>query len=151
MRKRYILIHDICLEKQICGQIFISKSQELIGTYEFHVINEDFMAAINIFPDFQNKGIGFFVFKSCYEELNVNNNLKKFIVSWNVDKEYAHLSDEQSINFSVFLNSIKNGLTEIEALWTAPTGKWLNKLGFTSGRILKRDNDKLTAIFTKGF
>lgn len=142
------LSHTTYSDQQICGDILMTNSHEHIGTYEFYVKEESFVAAINIFLEFQNKGVGFFVFKSCFEMLNKTNCLKYFIASWSFDKEYSHLPYQQSINLTAFQNSISSGMDENKALWETPTGKWLKKIGFTSATVTRRDNENVKAIFT---
>ena len=143
------LSHSTSSDTQISGEIFLTNSQEIVGTYEFYVKDESFIAAINIFPEFQKKGIGFFVFKSCFDELNKCNSLKYFTASWSVGKEYYHLPNQQSINLTEFLNHVNKGTEESKALWKTPSGKWLKKIGFTKATVTQRDSENIRAIFTK--
>lgn len=145
------LLHSNFSETQLSGEIFLLNSHEQVGTYEFYVKDESFVAAINIFPEFQNKGIGFYVFKSCFEELNKSNTLNYFIASWSFDKEYSHLPHQQSVNLTAFQNSINTGMDEDKALWETPSGKWLKRIGFTTASLTQRDNEGVKAVFTKLF
>lgn len=143
----FILSHSISSDNQICGQILLTVSNEPIGTYEFYAKEENFNAAINIFPYFQNKGIGYFVFKSCFEELNKNFNLKYFNSSWSYDEEYSHLPNRQSTNLKEFLKAVNEGMNENKALWKTPTGKWLEKIGFRKARVISRNSENIKAMF----
>lgn len=144
-----ILNHTVFAKNQIHGHVTIKGVNEVIGTYEFYTKKDNLLASINIYSDFRKKGIGFFIFHSCFKVLNNENNLQHFIASWSQDNEYLHLPNQQSTNLTVFLNSLEKGLTEDLALWSTPTGKWLKKIGFTKAQVLQISPESVDALFSK--
>jgi hypothetical protein len=147
--KNYILSDSKNLEQEITGLIFLENDSNLIGSYEMFAKDDRFLAAINVYPDYQGLGIGFYAFKHCYDELSKANNLKVFNASWSKHSEYSHLPNSSSINLTVFLNEIDSGVDKETALWKTPTGKWMKKLGFIYGQICDMNKEQVNVVFTK--
>lgn len=137
------------LDESLTGEIMLKGTDECIGTFEFYVKNNNLISAINIYPDYQNKGLGYFVFSNCYKKLSERVNIESFTASWSTDAEYSHLPKGQSINLSIFFENLRRGMDEQTAIWSTPTGKWLSKNGFTDAKPLKRESDCVVIFFTK--
>lgn len=147
--RKYSFSHTAYSTQQLTGQIINTDSAEVIGTYEMYVKDDTFIAAINIFPDYQKSGIGFDTFKYCFDILNETNDLKIFLASWNLDNEYSHLPNGSSVNLTKYFEAIDNGADNETALWQTPTGKWLKEIGFNKVNLTKSSREAVKATFFK--
>lgn len=118
--------------------------------YVIHGVNDEFLGSaqgdcrdgslscvIKIKKEYQKRGIGFISFIKLFNELNEHNNIKRFIANWKKDND----KDEMITNFIIYK---KNG-----NVFDTPTGKWMNRIGFTKYDISLIEDNKMTVIFTK--
>ncbi|MFX1708822.1 hypothetical protein PV783_32955 [Chitinophaga sp. CC14] len=131
----------------LAGQAFFNESEECIGNFEFYLKDEYLIAALNIYPEYQGKGFGYYVFSYCFKKLDEGYKIRCFLSSWSTDLEYSHLPSDQSINFNVFWRKMEESEDTDVALWSTPTGKWLRRMKFKSVQAVKVSLDEVKAIY----
>ena len=77
-------------------------------------------------------------------------NLKNNIVgSWHKDEEFSYCQDGMSTNLRIFKENISNGMSESQSAFNTPTGKWVQKLGFTKCTVISNTNTDVKVVFSK--
>lgn len=107
-----------------------------------------FMAVINIFPEFQGKGIGFNVFETIFNEINEVEKISTIRGVWCVANEYNHCENGMSTNLNEFQKQ-RQTKSDLESVFLTPTGKWAKRLGFNNANIIRNNAEEVTVDFTR--
>lgn len=54
-----------------------------------------------------------------------------------------------STNLRIFKENISNGMSESQSAFNTPTGKWVQKLGFTKCTVISNTNTDVKVVFSK--
>lgn len=120
-----------------------------IGSVSGNLFPESiFISIINIFPDFQGKGIGFEVFNTVFNEINNFEEIKTIRAVWCVADEYNHCENGMSTNLNEFQKQ-RQTKSEQESCFLTPTGKWATRLGFNNAKIIRLNDDEVSVDFTR--
>lgn len=101
-----------------------------------------FITAINIFPDFQGKGIGYEVFEKVFNEINNFEKIEIIRGAWNKSEEYNHCDNGMSTNLNEF-QKLRQTKSDEESVFLTPTGKWVRRLGFSNAKIIRISNNEV--------
>lgn len=120
-----------------------------IGYITGDVDNENVLiATVNIFPNFQGRGIGFEAFEKVYNEINHVEQINTIRGIWCVSEEYNHCENGMSTNLNEFQKHRQSKSNE-ESAFLTPTGKWAKKLGFNEVNIISICNTEVIVDFSK--
>ncbi len=106
------------------------------------------IATVNIFPEFQGRGIGFDAFEKIYYEINQVEQIKIIRGVWCVSEEYNHCENGMSSNLNEFQKHRQTKSDE-ESAFSTPTGKWVKKIGFNRINIISISNQEVIVDFFK--
>jgi hypothetical protein len=124
------------------------KDENEIGSAEGYIDNGVLISVINIFPDYQEKGVGFEVFKKILNELNEVEKIQKIRGVWCVSDEYSDCKNGMSTNLYEFLKNRESN-SDIESAFLTPTGKWVKKLGYNNVEIISVSQTETIVDFFK--
>ena len=95
------------------------------------------------------QGIGHKAFRKVYDELKKQNKISNIVGSWHKDEEFSYCQDGMSTNLRIFKENISNGMSESQSAFNTPTGKWVQKLGFTKCTVISNTNTDVKVVFSK--
>ena len=144
-----ILFTEISSGKSNISYILSTDDKKEIGTAEGYIAKEDLIFVIHINEKYQNKGIGHKVFRKVYDELKKQNKISNIVGSWHKDEEFSYCQDGMSTNLRIFKENISNGMSESQSAFNTPTGKWVQKLGFTKCTVISNTNTDVKVVFSK--
>lgn len=120
------------------------KDGKEIGSAEGYVNKGALISVINIFPEYQEKGVGFEVFQKILNEVE---KIQKIRGVWCVSDEYSYCKNGMSTNLFEFLKN-RETHSDIESAFLTPTGKWMKKLGFIHANIISVSNEEVIVDYT---
>lgn len=125
----------------------LKENDDPVGSVEGY-INDDghLTSVVHVYPDFQQKGLGYAAFKKVFTELNNEIKITRIIGSWMKDEEFGDCEGGMSTNLRLFLQCIENE-DSVDCAFKTPTGRWAQKLGFNKCDIKSVSNDSVTVVF----
>ena len=144
-----ILFTEISSGKSNISYILSTDDKKEIGTAEGYIAKEDLIFVIHINEKYQNKGNGHKAFRKVYYELIKQNKNSNNVGSWHKDEEFSYCQDGMSTNLRIFKENISNGMSESQSAFNTPTGKWVQKLGFTKCTVISNTNTDVKVVFSK--
>ena len=144
-----ILFTEISSGKSNISYILSTDDKKEIGTAEGYIAKEDLIFVIHINEKYQNKGIGDKAVRKVYDELKKQNKISNIVGSWHKDEEFSYCQDGMSTNLRIFKENISNGMSESQSAFNTPTGKWVQKLGFTKCTVISNTNTDVKVVFSK--
>jgi hypothetical protein len=110
--------------------------------------NGKFVSIIKIYnPKFQKAGLGFISFKKVFDEINSNRPISIIQASWHKGGEFKDFEKGMSTNLLIFKNNL-SVMSEKESIFSTPTGKWVQKIGFNNYEIVSNTDEEVIINFT---
>ncbi|WP_461789720.1 hypothetical protein [Pedobacter sp.] len=123
---------------------------KMIGMAEGYIgHHSELITVIKVTNEYQKQGFGFKLFLEVFEHLSEINDIKTVIGSWSKDDEFSYCEKGQSTNLSLFQEFKKKGLTDSEAAFSTPTGKWAKQIGYNKATFGNIQVHNVEVFFTK--
>lgn len=146
--------------------LIFNKDESVDDTFvSYHITNKDnddigtvegsgnqngvFVSVVKIYNiDFQKTGLGFKSFKKVFDEIDSIYPITVIKASWQRGGEFEDFEKGMSTNLLIFRNNLLE-MNEKQSVFSTPTGKWVQKIGFSNYTIITNNDDNVIINFTK--